>query len=365
MRAFWEEFSRAVEATKELRISDVIDALDEALGPHFFPDRGDGANPRACPACGTGRLGLRLGQRGAFIGCGNYPDCRYTRPLAVAGSEAASGLPEGQRDLGVDPASGQPVSIRRGPYGLYVQLGEATEDERGKPVKPRRASLLPGMDPDTLTLDRALALLSMPRIVGVHPETGEEIVAHLGRFGPYLTMGALSKTLPRDEDVLSIGINRAVVLLADAKPRLLVLGQHPEGGEVVVRSGRFGPYVQHGNRAANLPKSGGRSPEMTEVTLAQALELLATRGKELTAKPGARGKRAAAKAPARATPAAAAAPPARASSKPARATAKPAAKAPAAKAKPAAKPRPGAKAKPAAKGKPAAKPARPRSRAGD
>lgn len=293
MRAFWDEFSRAVEATRELRISDVIDALDEALGPHFFPERSDGANPRACPACGTGRLGLRLGQRGAFIGCGNYPECRYTRPLAVAGSEAASGLAEGQRQLGVDPASGQAVSIRRGPYGLYVQLGEAAEDERGKPVKPRRASLLPGMDADTLTLDRALALLSMPRVVGLHPETGDEIVAHLGRFGPYLTMGALSKTLPRDEDVLSIGINRAVVLLADAKPRLVVLGDHPEGGEVVVRSGRFGPYVQHGNRVANLPRKGSERPDMAAATLEEAIALLATRGKELAPKPGGkRGKRA-------------------------------------------------------------------------
>jgi DNA topoisomerase-1 len=359
MRAFWEEFSRAVEATKDLRISDVIDALDEALGPHFFPERPDGANPRACPACGTGRLGLRLGQRGAFIGCSNYPECRYTRPLAIAGSEAARGLAEGQRHLGVDPASGQAVSIRRGPYGLYVQLGEAGEDEHGKPVKPRRASLLPGMDPDTLTLERALALLSMPRVIGVHPETGEEIVAHLGRFGPYLTMGALSKTLPRDEDVLSIGINRAVMLLADAKPRLRVLGEHPEGGEVVVRSGRFGPYVQHGNRVANLPKSGGRSPEMNEVTLEQALELLATRGKELAAKPGKGGKKPAAGKAAAAKPAGAAA---TAKAKPAAAKAKPTAarvRTGAATAKPA------ARTKPATKTKPAAKPARPRSRAGD
>jgi DNA topoisomerase-1 len=247
-----------------------------------------------------------------------------------------------------------------------VQLGEAGEDEHGKPVKPRRASLLPGMDPDTLTLERALALLSMPRVIGVHPETGEEIVAHLGRFGPYLTMGALSKTLPRDEDVLSIGINRAVMLLADAKPRLRVLGEHPEGGEVVVRSGRFGPYVQHGNRVANLPKSGGRSPEMNEVTLEQALELLATRGKELAAKPGKAGKNAAAGKAASAKPARAAA---TAKAKPAAAKAKPAA----AKAKPtaarartgAATAKPAARTKPATKTKPAAKPARPRSRAGD
>ncbi|MCX7684625.1 MAG: type I DNA topoisomerase [Acetobacteraceae bacterium] len=365
MRAFWDEFSRAVEATKDLRISEVIEALDEALGPHFFPDRGDGTNPRACPACGTGRLGLRLGPRGAFIGCGNYPECRYTRPLAVAGSEAASTLAEGRRELGVDPASGQTVTLRRGPYGLYVQLGEAGEDERGRPVKPRRASLLPGMDPDSLTLERALALLSMPRVIGVHPGTGEEITVHLGRYGPYLTMGALSKTLPRDEDPLTIGINRAVVLLADAKPRLIVLGQHPEGGEVVVRSGRFGPYVQHGNRVANLPKTGGRAPEMTEVTLEQAVRLLAERGKELAAKAGRAAKpRRGAAAP---SAAAGAAKPARAAAtpKPAARTAKPAA---------AAKPAGGKAQAAATKAKPAtakatpkaakASPAAPRTRPG-
>jgi DNA topoisomerase-1 len=284
MRAFWEEFRAAVDATKDLSVREVIDALDEELGPHFFPDRGDGSNPRACPACGTGRLGLKLGPKGAFIGCGNYPDCRYTRPLAVAGSEAASGLAEGPRTLGVDPATGLPVTLRRGPYGFYVQLGETETDARGRAIKPKRVSLLPGMDPDGLTLERALALLAMPRVIGTHPETGEEITVHLGRFGPYLTMGSLSRSLPKDEDPLTIGINRAVMLLAEAKPRMIVLGTHPEGGEVVVRAGRFGPFVQHGTRVANVPKRGGKAPDITEVTLAEALALLAERGKELPAK---------------------------------------------------------------------------------
>jgi len=303
MRAFWEHFSKAIEATKELKISEVIDRLDEDLGSHFFPAADDGKDPRLCPACSAGRLGLRLGRTGAFIGCSNYPECRYTRPLALPGAEGEGGggdFADGQRNLGVDPISGKEITMRRGPYGIYVQLGEPGTDEKGKPTKPRRASLLRGMDPEGITLERALALLSMPRIVGVHPEKGEEIVAHLGRFGPYITMGALSKTLDKDDDVLSLGLNRAVALLADAKPRGLVVGVHPKDGEKVeVRRGRFGPFLMHGKRVANLP----RGTEMEAVTLDEAVTLLAEKGKELPPMKGAKGKAAKAK-PARAKPAA-------------------------------------------------------------
>ncbi|MCX7932134.1 MAG: type I DNA topoisomerase, partial [Rhodovarius sp.] len=262
MRAFWEDFSRAVEATRDLKISDVIERLDQELGPHFFPDRGDGRDPRACPACGSGRLGLKLGRGGAFIGCSRYPECRYTRPLAVPGAEGeAQGLAEGLRVLGEDPATGQEVTLRRGPYGLYVQLGEGGTDAKGKPVKPRRASLPRGMDPETLTLERALALLSMPRVIGIHPETGQEITAHLGRFGPYIQMGELTKSVEPGDDILTLGINRAVALLAEAKPRGRLLGEH-EGEKVEVRRGRFGLFVIAGKRVANLP----RGTEIESVT---------------------------------------------------------------------------------------------------
>jgi DNA topoisomerase-1 len=308
MHEFWDQFRAAVDATKDLKISDVIDALDEDLGPHFFPAKEDGADPRGCPVCQAehrtgGRLGLRLGRTGAFIGCSNYPECRYTRPLAVPveGEDASN---DGPRTLGTDPDTGQEVSLRRGPYGLYVQLGEPGTDEKGKATKPRRASLPRGMDPDTLTLERALALLNMPRVIGLHPETGEEITANLGRFGPYLKMGALSQSLTPGDDVLSMGMNRAMELLANAKPRGITLGNHPgDGAPVEVKRGRFGPFAQHGNLVASLP----RGVQMEDFTLDQAVALLAEKGKVLPPKKGAAGRKTTAKKTA-AAPAAEAAP---------------------------------------------------------
>ncbi|WP_043831062.1 type I DNA topoisomerase [Muricoccus aerilatus] len=297
MHDFWDQFRAAVDATKDLKISDVIDALDEDLGPHFFPAKEGGTDPRACPNCINehrmgGRLGLRLGRTGAFIGCSNYPECRYTRPLVVPNGDGEDSGNEGPRAIGTDPDSGQEISLRRGPYGLYVQLGEPGTDAKGKPTKPRRASLPRGMDPETLTLDRAITLLNMPRIIGLHPETGEEITANLGRFGPYLKMGALSQSVQADDDILSLGMNRAMELLANAKPRGILLGNHPkDGAPVEVKRGRFGPYAQHGTTVASLP----RGVQMEDFTLDQAVALLAEKGKPLPPKKGAGGRKAPAK----------------------------------------------------------------------
>jgi len=346
MRAFWEDFRKAVDATKDLKISDVIDALDEELGPHFFPARGDGTDPRVCPACSGGRLGLRLGRTGAFIGCSNYPECRYTRPLIAPGAEGegTTGLAEGPRELGTDPATGEKVTVRRGPYGVYVQLGEGGTDEKGKPTKPRRASLTRDMDADTLELERALKLLSLPRLVGRDPESGEEIQAGLGRFGPYIKVGSIFQSLEPGDDVLSLGMNRAMELLAKARAKVRSLGPHPKDGvSVEIRKGRFGPYAQHGKMVANLP----RNLAMEEATLDEVVALLAEKGKELKPKAGARGKAApkrGAKASGAAAPPAARAPAAR--------------KAPARKAATTTKPQPAAAAKkPATKKAPAKKPA--------
>ncbi|WP_297370478.1 type I DNA topoisomerase [Acidocella sp.] len=289
LRAFWDGFSAAIEQTKGLKISDVIDALDADLGPHFFPTREDGTDPRACPSCGGGRLGLKLGRFGSFIGCSNYPTCQYTRKLAVEGGEQQDDtLVDGVRVLGQHPETGEDITLRRGPYGLYVQQGEP--DPNDKKAKPRRASLARGMDGAKLTLDEALGLLSLPRLVGVHPETGQKIEANIGRFGPYVKMGALFASLDRDDNVLHLGLNRAMDLIAKKQESVRTLGAHPkDGGDVIVRKGRFGPYVQWGNMVANLPK--GR--EMTDMALDEAVALLAEKGKALAPKgKGAKGAKA-------------------------------------------------------------------------
>ncbi|HTI84043.1 MAG TPA: type I DNA topoisomerase [Acetobacteraceae bacterium] len=289
LRAFWDEFSRAIDQTKDLKISDVITALDEDLGPHFFPPREDGSDPRACPACGNGRLGLKLGRYGSFIGCSNYPNCQYTRRLAIeTGEDQGETLKEGMRVLGQHPDTGEEITVRRGPYGLYVQQGENGEDEKGKKkVKPRRTSLPRGMDGDQITLEQALGLLSLPRVVGPHPETHEPIEVGIGRFGPYVRMGAIYGSLDRDDDVLALGINRAVDLIARKMASVRNLGPHPADKEPVsVRKGRFGPYTQHGKTVANLP----RGVMMEDVTLEQAVALLAEKGKQLRPR-GAAGRR--------------------------------------------------------------------------
>jgi DNA topoisomerase I len=277
LRDFWAEFSAAVGQTKDLKISDVISALDEELGPHFFPPREDGSDPRACPACANGRLGLKLGRYGSFIGCSNYPNCQYTRRLAIeSGEDTGETLKEGVRVLGEHPETGEEITVRRGPYGLYVQLGENGEDK--KAPKPRRTSLPRGMDGEQMTMEQAIGLLSLPRLVGVHPETKEKIEAGIGRFGPYVRMGAVFASMDRDDDVLSLGINRAVDLLAKKLASVRTLGPHPADKELVsVRKGRFGPFVKHGNTVANLP----RGVMMDDITLAEAVTLLAEKGKQL------------------------------------------------------------------------------------
>src|SRR5437588_7941964 len=182
LRDFWQEFTNAVGEIKDLRVAQVIDALDEMLGPHLFPPRADGSDPRQCPLCGTGRQTLKLGKFGGFIGCTNYPECRYTRQLAANG---ANGAPDGgMKQLGTDPATGLEVTLRSGRFGPYVQLGEAVNGE-----KPKRAGLPKGLAPDDVDLARALGLLSLPREVGKHPDDGEPILAGVGRFGPYVQHG--------------------------------------------------------------------------------------------------------------------------------------------------------------------------------
>ena len=270
LRNFWRDFSAAIDGTKELTISQVLTALDVELGRHFFPDNGLGRDPRLCPGCGAGRLSIKLGKFGAFIGCSDYPNCRYTRPLALEGENeenAATDTP-----IGTDPASGLVISLKKGPYGHYVQLGPDGQD------KPKRVSLPRSMKPGDIDLDTALRLLALPRELGRHPETQETIVAGIGRFGSYIKHGKTFKSLAQDDDVLTIGLNRAVVLLAEPTgerrrgPQLVrELGEHPEGGAVGLYRGRYGPYVSHDGVFASLPRAA--DPET--FSLEQAVPLLA------------------------------------------------------------------------------------------
>ena len=318
LRDFWKDFSAAIDYIKELRITDVLNVLNEDLAPLAFPARPDGSNPRICPKCGTGNLSLKLGKFGAFVGCSNHPECSYTKQLGAdtldENGEIRSAGDE-PKLLGTDPFTGEEITIRSGRFGPYIQRGDGKE--------AKRASLPKGWTVDNTDHEKALALLSLPRDIGAHPETGKMISAGVGRYGPYVLHDGTYANVENVEEVFSIGLNRAVTVLADKLAKgpgrgrtgtpaaLKTLGNHPADDQpITVRDGKYGAYVNHGKTNATLPK--GKDPQ--SVTLEEAIELIAAK---------------AGKAPA----------------------AKPARKA-TAKAKPAAK----AKAKPAAKAKAAAKP---------
>jgi len=291
LREFWKEFSSHVEGTKELRVADVLDALNEELAPLVFPPREDGTEPRACPRCGNGQLSLKLGKFGAFVGCSNYPECGYTRQLGTSFSaDGAEGeMADGPKDLGVDPETGEPITLRTGRFGPYVQRGEGKE--------AKRSSLPKGWQVAEIDLEKALRLLSLPREVGTHPESGKPILAGLGRYGPFLQHDGMYANLDTIEDVFEVGLNRAVTVIAEKKEKgargrakpaaLATLGEHPTlGGEITVRDGRFGPYVNTGKINATLPK--GKDP--ASVTLEEAIQLLNERAEKTGAKGGAKKK---------------------------------------------------------------------------
>lgn len=277
LRDFWRDFSKAIEDIKELRITDVLDALNEDLAPLIFPEREDGSNPRVCPKCGTGNLSLRLGRNGAFIGCSNYPECNYTRQFGAAGVNGdGTAVEEGDKVLGKDPDTGEEITLKSGRFGPYLQRGEGKE--------AKRASLPKGWTPDTMDHEKALALLSLPREVGNHPESGKMISAGIGRYGPFVLHDGTYANVESVEDVFSIGLNRAVTLIAEKQSKakggrnggtpaaLKDLGPHPDGdGNITVRDGRYGPYVNYGKVNATLPKD--KDPH--SVTLDEALTLIA------------------------------------------------------------------------------------------
>ncbi|MHB8530761.1 MAG: topoisomerase C-terminal repeat-containing protein, partial [Caulobacteraceae bacterium] len=294
---FWKDFRAQVGEIGELRMGEVLAALDEVLAPHIFPDKADGSDPRLCPTCGTGRLSLKAGRYGAFIGCSNYPDCRLTRPIAAAIGEDEEAA--GDRELGLDPATGRTIWLKTGRFGPYVE--EAGET-------PKRASLPKDWPPASVDLEKALRLLCLPRPVGPHPEDGAMILAGIGRYGPYVQHGKLYANLASAEEVFDIGLNRAVTVLAERRnggrggrggaggAALKELGPHPVTGQPVrVLSGRYGPYVKHEATNANLP----RGADPAAVSLDEAVALLVAREGKGPGKP----RRAAGRTPKPKTPA--------------------------------------------------------------
>jgi DNA topoisomerase-1 len=276
LREFWRDFLSAVNDIKDLRVAQVLDALNEVLGPHIFPAKADGGDPRLCPLCGQGQLSLKTSRFGAFIGCSNYPECKFTRQLKTGdnGNGETASTP-GDTALGNDPDTGLAVTLKSGRFGPYIQLGDGE--------KPKRASIPRGIDPASISLDYALKLLTLPREAGIHPETGKAILAGFGRYGPYIEHDGKYVKIDAGE-VLTIGLNRAVALLADAAANgkgksgtsapIKVLGEHPGlGGKIEVLSGRYGPYIKFGKLNATIPK--GMVPEA--VTMEDAVKLIAAR----------------------------------------------------------------------------------------
>ncbi|MBD9386655.1 type I DNA topoisomerase [Agrobacterium sp. AGB01] len=285
LRDFWKDFFAQIEDTKELRVTNVLDALNEVLAPLVFPKREDGSDPRICQVCGTGNLSLKLGKYGAFVGCSNYPECNFTRQLNSEGAEADAAALNEPKALGADPHTGEELTLRSGRFGPYIQRGE------GKDAK--RSSLPKGWKPEEIDHEKALALINLPRDVGQHPETGKMISAGIGRYGPFLLHDGGYANLESVEDVFSIGLNRAVTVIAEKKAApgrgrgstpaaLKTLGDHPDGGAITVRDGRFGPYVNWGKVNATIPKA--QAPD--SVTMEEALVLIAER----IAKTGTGGK---------------------------------------------------------------------------
>ncbi|MGB5778462.1 MAG: type I DNA topoisomerase [Allopontixanthobacter sediminis] len=269
---FWKDFKPKSDEVMEFKPSEVSEKLDEFLSDYLFPAKEDGGDPRLCPKCGEGRLALRGGKYGAFIACSNYPECKFTRRFAQPGGEADEGGED--ESMGNDPVTGLPVERKTGRFGPYIQLGEGADAKRASIPK----------DLDDFDLEWALKLLDLPRIVGTHPETGKEIEANIGRYGPYLRHDGKYAKLTTTRDVFDTGMNAAVTLLAEATNRkggtraaaepIKVLGKHPTtDAEMKVMPGRYGPYVTNGTNNATIPKDV--KPE--DLTDQQAIELIDAR----------------------------------------------------------------------------------------
>ena len=289
---FWRDFSAAIAETADLRIGEVLEKINEVLEPHLFPPNEDGSDPRLCPNCGVGRLSMRTARAGgAFIGCSNYPECRYTRAFGPPGAEDTSGIPPEGKLLGED--AGDKIYAFKGRFGPYVQRGEVTEDNK----KPPRQSIPKEWPPEELDLEQALKLLSLPREIGPHPEDGIMVWSNIGRYGPYLKhatstsdRGGTNANLESIEEVFTVGMNRAVQLLAEkvasrggrgaAAKTLRDLGDHPDqGGNISLMEGKYGPYVKWDKINATLPKDSDPDALTLQAAVVLIDEKAAQKGK--------------------------------------------------------------------------------------
>ena len=263
---FWRDFKKHLDKMTDLERSEILNTLESELEQMFFSTEDNQFDAsKKCPKCADGKIGLQLGKYGAFIGCNNYPECKYTKQIA----NKKDSNPEFDNEidfdqsLGKDPDTNEDVFVKKGPYGSYVQLGD------GK--KPKRVSIPKLVNPKDINLEKALLLLSLPRVIGNHPETNKEITANIGRYGPYLKYDVNSVSLPNDETVLTIGLNHAVVLISEKSSGGRSLGKHPNNdGEVLAKKGRYGPYVEYKKTRATLPKT----MNLDEITLDEDLELI-------------------------------------------------------------------------------------------
>ncbi|MBV37208.1 MAG: DNA topoisomerase I [Rhodospirillaceae bacterium] len=304
LRDFWRDFSNAVEDTSELRVREVLDKVNDMLAPHLYPD---GGVDRICPACKKGSLNLRGGRNGFFLGCDAYPECHYTRAMKQAEEgDADEMFAAGPIPLGDDPESGMHLTLRKGPYGLYIQLGEAVEGDKKK-KRPKRAGMPADVTIEQLDLELAQKIIQLPRLVGEHPDTGKSIFAGIGRFGPYVMSEARYFKLESTADALSIGLNHAVAVIADGLAKgggrrgantIRTIGEHPDGGDVKILDGRFGAYIKYKKLNATLPKT----TDPMEMSMQDALELLQAKAEKAGQKPTKAKAKPKAKAKAKAKP---------------------------------------------------------------
>ena len=283
---FWKDFNNNVSEVKEKRTREVLDLLNESLGELIFESDENGKINRKCKLCDTGELSLKNSFRGgAFIGCSNYPDCKFTRPLSKSKANDQIALAEpkliGQNE------NGKEIYLKNGRFGPYLQYEIIDEVDQSKKKKKKKdnnnlknVSIPKGIEIDQINLEKAKYLCSLPKVIGQHPDNGKDITINSGRFGPYLKCENKSARLENVDEIFTIGLNRAITLIAEAKPGRISsslikdLGEHPEDKKPVrIMKGQYGPYIKYKSLNATIPEE----KDPTELTMEEALILIEKR----------------------------------------------------------------------------------------